>query len=117
MAHHVANTDKLGASVYSCDSRSPWQRGTNENTKRTAPHFLPRPLSCRLIRRTASAKELVCVVTLTRTCSAVDKMLGIRPVGRDVVSVRLALRPPCIMTLPMINDPEPQRRTPNGRQS
>jgi hypothetical protein len=26
------HTDKLGAPVYLCDSRSPWQRGTNENT-------------------------------------------------------------------------------------
>ncbi|ASL07794.1 transposase [Mycobacterium intracellulare subsp. chimaera] len=32
MARHLATTDKLGAPVYFCDSRSPWQRGTNENT-------------------------------------------------------------------------------------
>jgi IS30 family transposase len=32
MARHLATTAKLGAPVYFCDSRSPWQRGTNENT-------------------------------------------------------------------------------------
>ena len=32
MARHLATTDKLGAPVYFCDSRSPWQRGSNENT-------------------------------------------------------------------------------------
>jgi hypothetical protein len=32
MARHLATTGKLGAPVYFCDSRSPWQRGTNENT-------------------------------------------------------------------------------------
>ena len=32
MARHLATTDKLGAAVYFCDSRSPWQRGSNANT-------------------------------------------------------------------------------------
>jgi hypothetical protein len=32
MARHLATTDKLGAPAYFCDSRSPWQRGTDENT-------------------------------------------------------------------------------------
>ena len=32
MARHLATSDKLGAPVYFCDSRSPWQRGSNENT-------------------------------------------------------------------------------------
>ena len=32
MARHLATTGKLGAPVYFCDSRSPWQCGTNENT-------------------------------------------------------------------------------------
>ncbi|MDT5139073.1 MAG: hypothetical protein QOD58_3335, partial [Mycobacterium sp.] len=32
MARHLATTAKLGAPVYFCDSRSPWQRGSNENT-------------------------------------------------------------------------------------
>jgi IS30 family transposase len=32
MARHLTITKSLGAPVYFCDSRSPWQRGTNENT-------------------------------------------------------------------------------------
>jgi IS30 family transposase len=31
MARHVATTEVLGLLVYFCDSRSPWQRGSNEN--------------------------------------------------------------------------------------
>jgi IS30 family transposase len=30
MARHLATTDKLGAPVYFCDSRSPWQRGRRQ---------------------------------------------------------------------------------------
>jgi IS30 family transposase len=32
MVRHLAITQSLGAPVYFCDSRSPWQRGSNENT-------------------------------------------------------------------------------------
>ena len=32
MARHLATTEKPGAPVYFCDSRSPWQRGSNRNT-------------------------------------------------------------------------------------
>lgn len=32
MARHLATADRLGAPVYFCGSRSPWQRGSNENT-------------------------------------------------------------------------------------
>ena len=96
MARHLATTDKLGAPVYFCDSRSPWQRGSNENTngllrdyfpkgvtlidhspaapvgrrKRTqppSPYGPPRPLPRRPIRCPASLKRSVSVATLTRT--------------------------------------------------
>jgi IS30 family transposase len=32
MARHLNITKSLGVPVYFCDSRSPWQRGSNENT-------------------------------------------------------------------------------------
>lgn len=32
MARHLTTAAKLGAPIYFCDSHSPWQRGTNENT-------------------------------------------------------------------------------------
>jgi transposase, IS30 family len=31
MARHLTIAHSLGAPVYFCDSRSPWQRGSNEN--------------------------------------------------------------------------------------
>jgi transposase, IS30 family len=32
MARHTSITKSVGIPVYFCDSRSPWQRGSNENT-------------------------------------------------------------------------------------
>lgn len=42
MAGHLATTDKLGAPVYFCDSRSPWQRGSNENTNGLLCDYFPK---------------------------------------------------------------------------
>jgi IS30 family transposase len=33
MARHVQLTIDTGVAVYFCDPKSPWQRGTNENTE------------------------------------------------------------------------------------
>jgi len=35
-------TDPLGAPIYFCDSRSPWQRGSNENTNGLLRDYFPR---------------------------------------------------------------------------
>jgi len=45
MARHLAITDKLGAPVYFCDSRSPWQRGSNENTNGLLRDYFPKGVS------------------------------------------------------------------------
>lgn len=40
MARHLEITAATGAKVYFCDSGSPWQRGSNENTNgRLRQHF------------------------------------------------------------------------------
>lgn len=42
MARHLTTTKKLGAPVYFCDSRSPWQRGSNENTNGLLRDYFPK---------------------------------------------------------------------------
>nr|WP_241474348.1 IS30 family transposase [Mycolicibacterium neoaurum] len=42
MARHLATADKLRAPVYFCDSRSPWQRGSNENTNGLLRDYFPK---------------------------------------------------------------------------
>jgi len=42
IARHLATADRLGAPVYFCDSRSPWQRGTNENTNGLLRDYFPK---------------------------------------------------------------------------
>jgi len=42
MARHLAITRSLGAPVYFCDSHSPWQRGSNENTNGLLRDYFPK---------------------------------------------------------------------------
>ena len=41
MARHLTIAQSLGAPVYFCDSRSPWQRGSNENTNGLLRDYFP----------------------------------------------------------------------------
>ncbi|MCD2158245.1 IS30 family transposase, partial [Rhodococcus cerastii] len=45
MARHVATTEVLGMPVYFCDSRSPWQRGSNENANGLLRDYFPKGVS------------------------------------------------------------------------
>lgn len=42
MSEHERIAHELGIRVYFCDPRSPWQRGSNENTNRLLRQYLPK---------------------------------------------------------------------------
>ncbi len=42
MARHTTIAKTLGVSVFFCDSRSPWQRGSNENTNGLLRDYFPK---------------------------------------------------------------------------
>ncbi len=61
MAEHAAFTIATGVPVYFCDPKSPWQRGSNENTNGLFRQYLPRHLDLRTYSQTdldAIADEL-----------------------------------------------------------
>ena len=61
MAQHQRFTTATGMQVYFCDPKSPWQRGSNENTNGLLRQYLPRRLDFRTLTQDdfdAIAQEL-----------------------------------------------------------
>jgi transposase, IS30 family len=60
-AQHRRFTVQTGVQVYFCDPKSPWQRGSNENTNGLLRQYLPRRLDFRTLTQAeldAIAQEL-----------------------------------------------------------
>jgi IS30 family transposase len=49
MAEHKRFTNETGIQVYFCDPKSPWQRGSNENTNGLLRQYMPRRLDFRTL--------------------------------------------------------------------
>ena len=47
LAEHARFTVDTGVAVYFCDPKSPWQRGSNENTNGLLRQYLPRHVNMR----------------------------------------------------------------------
>ena len=54
MSQHVPLKIDTGVAVYFCDPRSPWQRGTNENTNRLLRQYVPKGTASACTARTTS---------------------------------------------------------------
>jgi len=53
MAEHAQLTTDTSCPVFFCDPRSPWQRGTNENTNRLLRQYLSKNADLRTHDQTA----------------------------------------------------------------
>src|SRR5947209_18163147 len=65
MAQHVQLRFDTGLQIYFCDPRSPWQRGTNENTNGLLRQYFPRGTD--LARHSAEEHEAVAAALNGRT--------------------------------------------------
>ncbi|WP_449455872.1 IS30 family transposase [Streptomyces dangxiongensis] len=70
MAHHYAFSEASGVPVYFCEPRSPWQRGSNENTNGLLRQYFPKGTD--LSRHTREDLEAVATELNNRPRKALD---------------------------------------------
>jgi hypothetical protein len=78
MARHLALAQSLGVSIYFCDSRSPWQRDSNDNANGLLRDYFPRALTGAPTRRRTSWPSRTSSTTGPGSSSTTARRLNFR---------------------------------------
>jgi IS30 family transposase len=70
MAQHAQLRVETGLAIYFCDPRSPWQRGTDENTNGLLRQYFPKGTD--LTKHSASDLQAVAMTLNTRPRKTLD---------------------------------------------
>jgi transposase, IS30 family len=74
MTLHEQTAATAGIDVYFCDSHSPWQRGTNENTNGLLRQYFPKHTDLSIYTSKASSSGRVCHACISSTTRSVIRL-------------------------------------------